>query len=287
MKHTNMNKVCHITSAHPRKDTRIFLKQLLSLKEEGYECFQIVADGLGDENNQNIQILDVGNYRNNRLKRMAFGTRKILKRALETDAEIFHLHDPELLRITGKLLKNGKKVIYDAHEDLPRQILSKHWIPLFFRKTISRLAERYENKKVAKLTAVITATPFIRDRFLEINPTTVDVNNFPELSMFNHPVHSDSTNGVCYVGGLSVERGIGELVSATEIANCKLHLAGNFIPEDYKTKVEAIKGWENVSYYGVVDKKQIVEIFSKSYAGLVTLYPLENYKDALPVKMFE
>jgi glycosyltransferase involved in cell wall biosynthesis len=282
-----MNKVCHITSAHPRKDTRIFLKQLLSLKDEGYKCFQIVADGLGDGITENIQILDAGNYRNKRLMRIVFGPRKILKKAFETDAEIFHLHDPELLRISGSLLKHGKKVIYDAHEDLPRQILSKHWIPRFLRKSVSKWVERFENKKAARVSAVITATAFIRDRFLKINPRTIDVNNFPDVSIFSHPVDNNSADGVCYVGGLSVERGISELVSATEIANCKLHLAGNFIPEDFKAKAEAIKGWENVKFYGVIEKKQIIEIFSKSYAGVVPLHPLENYKDALPVKMFE
>ena len=51
-------------------------------------------------------------------------------------ADIYHIHDPELLLIALKLKKRNKKVIYDAHEDLPRQILTKHWIPKIIRKPI-------------------------------------------------------------------------------------------------------------------------------------------------------
>ena len=40
-------KIAHLTSAHPRYDTRIFLKQCLSLVANGYETYLVVADGTG------------------------------------------------------------------------------------------------------------------------------------------------------------------------------------------------------------------------------------------------
>ena len=53
-------KVCHLTSAHNRYDTRIFLKECSSLAKNGYEVSLIVADNLGDESKSGVKILDVG-----------------------------------------------------------------------------------------------------------------------------------------------------------------------------------------------------------------------------------
>jgi len=41
-----MKNICHITTVHSRFDTRIFLKECISLTKL-YKVFLIVADGLG------------------------------------------------------------------------------------------------------------------------------------------------------------------------------------------------------------------------------------------------
>jgi len=66
-----MNRICHITSVHKRYDTRIFLKECKSLKNNGFNVNLIVADGKGDEIVQGINIFDVGKPPN-RFKRMFF-----------------------------------------------------------------------------------------------------------------------------------------------------------------------------------------------------------------------
>ena len=161
-------RICHITTVHPRFDVRIFHKQCKSLKKKFGDIHLIVADGLGNEIVYGIHIHDIG--KNIDIKARIFKNHKIaLKKALDIKADFYHFHDPELLRICKSLKQNGSKVFYDSHEDVPRQILNKYYIPVFARKVISKIFENYENKVVKYADGVVAATPHIRDRFLKIN----------------------------------------------------------------------------------------------------------------------
>ena len=64
------HKIVHLTSAHPRYDTRIFVKMCSSLVTLGGQTSLIVADGKGNEKIAGIDIIDVGERSGNRLKRM-------------------------------------------------------------------------------------------------------------------------------------------------------------------------------------------------------------------------
>src|SRR5699024_12152775 len=140
---------------------------------------------------------------------------------LEIDAEIYHFHDPELLRIAIKLKRKGKKVIYDIHEDLPRAIMSKQWISSFIRKPLSMIIERYENKVAKKMDCLMTATPYITQRFKQINSNTININNYPVLEELidNTKEEKQKKKQVCYVGGINEIRGIYELYRAANFLN--------------------------------------------------------------------
>ncbi len=281
-------KVCHLTSVHHRNDTRIFYKELPALAEAGFNVSVIVADGKGNEQRPGYFIYDAGNS-TNRLQRLILTTKKVFKKALELDADIYHFHDPELL-LTGKKLKiKGKKVIYDAHEDVPRQILSKYWINKNIRKIISFATERFENSVCKKLDFIITATPFIRERFLKINPNVLDINNFPVLDFEKEsPDWSNRENKVCYIGSLTKVRGITELVKSLSYnEGITLELGGTFSPEEYRNEIIKTEGWNRVTEYGFVNRETANIIMASSIAGIVTLHPIINYTDSFPVKMFE
>lgn len=282
-----MKKVCHLTSVHPRYDTRIFVKECGSLAKNGYEVSLVVADGKGGETKNNIKIFDVGKQ-HSRIKRIIKTPNLVLKKALNIDAEIYHFHDPELLKIGIKLIKKGKKVIYDVHEDVPRQILSKPYIKQFLRPFISKTFEKYENKKASKFSFIVTATDFIENRFLKINKNSKAIKNYPIISELKIDIDwRQKENKVCYIGAFSEVRGIKEIVKAMEKSTYRLNLAGIFASEDFKKQIQNLKSWDKADYHGFVDRNEVKSILSKSKAGLVTLYPTVNYKDALPVKMFE
>lgn len=282
-------KICHLTSVHSRYDTRIFLKECASLANNGFSVSLIVADGKKHEQKNNVAIYDIGASKD-RLDRMRNVTSRVFKKAVELDAEIYHLHDPELIPIGLKLKKLGKKVIFDAHEDLPNQILSKHYISPLIRKPLSTIVRILESQTCSRLDAVVAATPFIRDKFIKINKNTVDINNYPKLQEFNNlPKDNKQEGQVCYIGGIADVRGIVEIVQAMELTNNKssLKVAGSFIDKSLEPKVKAMTGWEKTDYLGFVGREEIKETLSESIVGLVTLHPTLSYIDSLPVKMFE
>ncbi len=75
----------------------------------------------------------------------------MLTKAIEVDAEIYHLHDPDLIPLGNKLKSNGKKVVFDSHEDIPKQIIDKAWIPKIFRGFISNIYSLYEKKFIKNI----------------------------------------------------------------------------------------------------------------------------------------
>lgn len=283
-------KIAHLTSVHPRFDTRIFLKMCSSLASKGYSVSLVVADGKGHEFKNGVDIVDVGRLEG-RLNRIFKTTQNVYKKALELNADIYHLHDPELIPIGLKLKKKGKKVIFDAHEDLPKQLLGKPYLKPFTRKILSFIARKYEQSACAKFDAIITATPYIRDKFLKINSKSIDINNYPILGELVEPKSTWATKekAVCYVGGIAEIRGILELVQALELTNeeVNLKLGGSFDSQKFEELVKNEKGWQKVEELGWLNRQQVAEVYSKSIAGLVTLRPAVNYLDSLPVKMFE
>lgn len=213
--------------------------------------------------------------------------RAVYRKALEIDADLYHFHDPELMPVGLILKKKGKKVIYDIHEDLPRALLSKRWINPFIRKPMACFFEIFENYASRKFDFLMTATPFITERFKKVNPNTVNINNYPLLgelqsSSFKNIIFKQKQ--VCYVGGLGLIRGIHQLLFAADSIEGKIRIAGPINPIEME---EQLKTHSNIEYMGYLDRVEVKNLLGSSIAGIVTFLPEPNHINAQPNKMFE
>lgn len=281
-------KVCHLTSAHERDDIRIFRKECISLSKIGYDVFLIVADGLGNDIVHNIQIIDVGKPKN-RVERFMSNANKILTAARKIKADIYHFHDPDLMFISLLLKKGGKKVIYDAHEDFPKQLIGKPYLPKSVAHVLSVFFYFIEKLVGRSYSYIIAATPYIGDKFKKINSSTQIVNNYPFINELNNDISDwgKKENMVCFVGVGSEIRGLTHLVKAQEnVQNCELVIAGEINPSSYREQLFSLNK-RNVKYRGQVSRVIVKDILSKAKAGIVTYLAHPNHLNAQPNKLFE
>jgi len=281
--------VCHLTSVHPPFDARIFLKECRTLARSGYEVFLVVPCHEAVER-EGISVVPVKVPRN-RVLRILTTTFGVLALALKTKAEIYHFHDPELIP-HGLILKLfGKKVVYDVHEDVPQDILTKDWLPKPIRPAISAVANFAEFVAATCFDCVVPATPSIAKRFPRSKQRMV--RNFPLATEFtcNSAAYSNRSNIITYIGNLTRIRGIKEIVDAVVYSkpelNARVCLAGSFDNHEFENELRSLPGWQQVEYRGFLNRSDVRDLLSQTRIGIVLFHPGPNHDEALPNKLFE
>ncbi|HEV7968636.1 MAG TPA: glycosyltransferase family 4 protein [Candidatus Acidoferrales bacterium] len=286
-------KVCVLTSAHPAFDVRIFHKECKSLARAGYEV-TLIASAKEDGIHDGITLITLPAWKS-RLDRFARGSRAIYKNALKVDADIYHFHDPELIPTALLLRRRGKKVIYDVHEDLPRTISYKRYIPRPLHGLISRAVEFIEDWASSRFSALVTATPAIGIRFRNVNENLAVLNNYPrveEIESSAGPSHANREPSLLYVGmRIALARGAEEMVRSMGLLpsrlQARLKLVGSWDTPDLPASLSRIPGWDRVTFLGPLGRAEVASELQKAFAGLVILHPEPNYVTSQPVKLFE
>lgn len=283
-------RIAHLTSAHPRAGSRIFRKQCCSLVRAGHEVFEVVADGLGDETRDGVRIVDAGKS-SGRLNRMLRAPWRVCRAGLTLDADIYHLHDPELIPVGLRLRLAGRVVVFDSHEDLPKQILSKSYIHPALRRITALLASAGEWMALPWFSALVGATPSIRDRMARFRRNAVAINNFPlpgELAPQQDAAQARE-NSVCFVGAMTRIRGIVEMIDAVEKTRSrpKLEIAGKFSEPALERDSKALPGWKNAVHHGFLDRDGVRDLMARAQIGILPFLPVPNHVEALPNKLFE
>lgn len=285
-----MMKVCHITSAHGPEDVRIFHKECVSLARAGYEVY-LVQRGESYEK-VGVHLVGFGKPSSNRLGRMLFAARRAYRAALAVDADVYHLHDPELLPYGLKLKRRGKKVIFDSHERYVEQIRIKEYLPSWSRGLIAALYDAYERRVLRAIDGVIFPCKMDGKNPFEGQCRHIaTVNNVPRLEELYERYDSGAPKregSIVYVGSLTHDRGITHLVKAAGKLDCTLYLAGPISPA-YQAELEALPEYAHVRYLGLLSRPQVLETLQSCRIGMSTLLNVGQYGKSgnLPTKVYE
>lgn len=256
-------RVVHLTTVHRPRDVRIFHKEVRALAEAGAEA-SVLAPG------QPVA----------RSARSRAGW-QLARRARRADADIYHVHDPELLPQALWLQRvTGRPVIYDAHEYLGETTRTKRWIPGPLRRPVAAIAAGSERAAGRRLAGVVTANEDLATRFAAAGCRSVSVANGPFRSQFAEA--GDPEGGVVlYVGGLGPRRGLPLMLEAfpqVQVPGARLLLAGPGDPGELPPGVQHV---------GVVDHSEVPGLLARASVAWIPLRRHGNYDRAVPTKLVE
>lgn len=287
----HIKKVCILSSVHSAFDTRVFHKEAKTLVKSGYKV-TLICQHRKSETINGIEIIAL-HKPSNRFFRMFGTTWELFRLANKEKADVYHFHDPELIivAILLKMLTKGK-LIYDVHEDVPLDILTKDWIgnPKI-RKAASYLFDKFEKFSCKFIDIIVVVTPSIAKKFPP--GKTILVRNMPDVSTMekirNQDVNKINFSAI-YAGGLTRIRGIKEIIQAIgSIENNKIDLLllGEWESKDFEKECKSLKEWNRVKFFGFVPFLEMNKYLLKADVGLLCFLPEPNNVNAMPNKMFE
>ena len=277
-------RIVHLTSVHDRRDPRIFDKMLSSLQVAGHECI-LIACSSTDYVEKGISIIGVAKGKT-RLRTI----QRVYAKAKKLDADVFHLHDPELLPIGYLLQRTGAKVVYDIHEDYRSKggfvgsgiRAVEKWAFGWLDHVI--IAEDAYRSFVSKSVSV---TPIL-------NYHIWDVEAARKLT-----AQTGRSRRIVYTGVVSKLRGLDTILSLAKLSKSSgrdwifviagiCHLpqerkdAKAFIQRHELEQHVELKGWE-----AYLPSEEIRNVQRDGDVGLVLLKEHANYVDSVPTKFYE
>jgi len=285
-------KVCILTSVHEAFNIRIFFKEALTLARAGYDV-SLIAPHEKDETKDGINIIHL-DKKENRLFRFISTFTELLPKALKQKADIYHFHDPELIPVCLLLkLLTIAKIIYDIHENIPKQILSKPWIAPFLRKPISIVFMLFQPAIMNCFDRNIFAWSEPNQQLMTNNKTAV-IANYPRYELYDVQKHLSRTkNGftLIYCGGLTEVRGIREIVKSLGYIDLnldlRLKLIGGFGNKSFENEIKSFPEWNKINYLGTIQYTETIDHYLEADTGLICVWPVPHNLISTPNKLFE
>jgi len=289
-------RIAHITISHGHLDVRIFHKEARTAAAAGHEV-HVLAPGTPPAHRDGVVFheLPAGVGVTSALFwQVPRHYPAILRAARAINADVYQVPDPLLIPVALMLRRDGSRVVYDAHEDRPRQALTKY-------RTVGRpvvallsapiwgaleaLGRRFFDRFVA-------ATPAIAEKFPP--ERTVTLLNYALPEEFQPaPAGSERPNRAVYAGSINSHRNIEVLVEAIGMLPAELDAQLLLLGElgraqpGFRERLERLPGWERTEYGGDLPRDELAVKVAGARVGLNALDWAPHHTVALGNKMFE
>jgi hypothetical protein len=227
----------------------------------------------------------------NRIDRAGRVAAQALKLALAEEADVYHLHDPELIWVGLVLKLRGGTVVYDVHEELAL-MHDRQYVPGWAKGVLSAGLYLFERLAEAAFDAIVAATPLIAQHFKAAKVVTI--RNTPraaELAGASERPFAQRPMRVAYVGGLAAYHNVAGMIEAMrrlpDNLGARLTLGGDFRDPLAEARARAQPGAERVDFEGWIDRPSLVSLLAGARVGVVVYLPTENVRRSDPIKFLE
>ncbi|MCE2788171.1 MAG: glycosyltransferase [Bacteroidota bacterium] len=286
--------ICHISSVHTTTDTRVFYRECLSLAKH----FKVTLIAIGNQNanKEGVECIALPKP-SNRVKRLLLTTLHVYQAAKKIQADVYHFHDPELIPYALLLKWQGKKVVYDLHENVTESLKAKSWLPL--KWLFIQMYLLFDKLAAANFELILAEDAYVavyQKRYPHKNTTIV--RNFAPTELllaYRKSKRDDLPFNIFYMGSIDQLYCIEPMLHAILLLKQKgysplLKLVGWVSPKvqgyikslPYYTQIEP-----NLEFLGYQDIKQGYALSIDCSIGFSFVSDNINVKESLPRKMFE
>lgn len=289
-----MKRVLIIAPVHRAWGNRV-MREARALVDDNYHVSAILRFD-SPSRLSGINIIQSPVYRNRLQRFLSIGS--VFLTALKYRADIYHLHNPDMIPVALLLRLCGKCVVYDTHEDYSRRLQIRSWIPPWLKKPLGVMVSMAEGLVAKVVQAVFVTQPNQLEYFgakahLVRNLPDIDAIDMAEVKQHISEIDLDPTVlKLVYIGGLSAHRGLSTMLEALLICNrnmdreVRLLLGG----PDLDGSLELARvhpAWTYVDYLGVLSHEKVFAYILTADIGLAILSDVGDHASAVPTKLFE
>ena len=281
-------RVVVCTIVHHPADARIYHRQIRALLEAGHQVTYIAPveaeDFSAGRASSALSVIPVPRA----VGRRRLGALLAARRALAVQApraDLLLIHDPELLLALPPRRKRPPTV-WDVHEDTAAALSTKPWLPRPLRPAAALAVHAAEHTAERRVHLILAEQGYVA-RFRRPHPVVPNTTYVPGTAA--PPAPSGTEQRAVYVGHLSPDRGVGEMIEVARLLRPHGIAVDLIGPADARARalIEPAQAEDLVRWPGFVPNDQAMPMVDGALAGLSLLQDEPNFRHSMPTKVVE